>query len=118
MKKYIYLLFMLICIAGCEKPEEDLLLVPSSNADIVRFRIYQNQNIFFDGSIDKEENTIQITIPEGISKINIRPEVLISAGATVTPKSGDPQDFTTPVEYTVVSESGKSTKTYMVTVTY
>lgn len=109
---------MLVCITGCAKPEEELLPVPSPNADIVRFRIYQNQNIFFDGSIDKEDNTIQITIPEGISKDNIRPEVLISEGATVTPKSGERQDFTTPVEYTVVSESGENTKTYIVTVTY
>lgn len=118
MKKYIYLLFVLVCIIGCETPEDGLVPMPSSNADIVRFRIYQNQNIFFDGNIDNEENTIQITIPEGISKNNIRPEVLISAGATVTPKSGEVQDFTTPVEYTVVSESGESTKTYIVTVTY
>lgn len=52
MKKYIYLFFMLMCIVSCEKPEEGLVAEKSVNADIVRFRIYQNQNVFFDGTID------------------------------------------------------------------
>ena len=43
MKKYIYLFFMLMCIVSCEKPEEGLVAEKSVNADIVRFRIYQNQ---------------------------------------------------------------------------
>ena len=54
MKKYIYLFFMLMCIVSCEKPEEGLVAEKSVNADIVRFRIYQNQNVFFDGTIDQE----------------------------------------------------------------
>ena len=107
MKKYIYLFFMLMCIVSCEKPEEGLVAEKSVNADIVRFRIYQNQNVFFDGTIDQEGNTVQVTIP-----------VLVSAGAVVTPKSGELQDFTNPVEYKVVSENGENTKTYMITVNY
>ena len=58
------------------------------------------------------------TIPEGIDKSAIRPQVLVSAGAVVTPKSGELQDFTNPVEYKVVSENGENTKTYMITVNY
>ena len=99
-------------------PEEGLVAEKSVNADIVRFRIYQNQNIFFDGTIDQEGNTVQVTIPEGIDKSAIRPQVLVSAGAVVTPKSGELQDFTNPVEYKVVSENGENTKTYMITVNY
>ena len=34
---------MLMCIVSCEKPEEGLVAEKSVNADIVRFRIYQNQ---------------------------------------------------------------------------
>lgn len=59
-----------------------------------------------------------LTIPEGIDKRTIRPEVLISEGAVVTPKTGELQDFTNPVEYKVVSENGENTKTYKVTVNY
>ncbi len=43
----------------------------------------------FDGTIDQEGNTVQVTIPEGIDKSAIRPQVLVSAGAVVTPKSGN-----------------------------
>ena len=118
MKRYIYLFFMLMCIVSCEKPEEGVMPEKSVNANIVRFRIYQNQNLFFDGTIDSEENTVVLTIPDGIDKHTIRPEVLISEGAIVTPKSGELQDFTNPVEYKVVSENGENTKTYKVTVNY
>ena len=52
MKRYIYLFFMLMCIVSCEKPEEGVMPEKSVNANIVRFRIYQNQNLFFDGTID------------------------------------------------------------------
>ena len=75
MKRYIYLFFMLMCIVSCEKPEEGLMPEKSVNANIVRFRIYQNQNLFFDGTINAEENTVVLTIPEGIDKYN-------SAGST------------------------------------
>ena len=118
MKRYIYLFFMLMCIVSCEKPEEGVMPEKSVNANIVRFRIYQNQNFFFDGTIDAEENTVVLTIPDGIDEHTIRPEVLISEGAIVTPKSGELQDFTNPVEYKVVSENGENTKTYKVTVNY
>ena len=50
MKRYIYLFFMLMCIVSCEKPEEGVMPEKSVNANIVRFRIYQNQNLFFDGT--------------------------------------------------------------------
>lgn len=118
MKRYIYLVFMLMCIISCEKPEEGLVAAKSTNADIVRFRIYQNQNLFFDGTIDKEGNTVQVTIPQGIDKSALRPQVLVSSGAVVTPRSGELQDFTHPVEYKVISEDGENTKTYTITVNY
>lgn len=118
MKTYIYLFFMLMCIVSCEKPEEGLVAEKSTNADIVRFRIYQNQNIFFDGAINNDEHTVQVTVPTGIDKTAIRPQVLVSAGAVVSPGSGELQDFTQPVEYKVVSEDGENTKTYTITVNY
>ena len=119
MKKYIYLLFALVCLFSCEKPEEGLVPAPSNNAEIVRFRVYQNQNVYFDGAIDQEALTIEVTgIPSGIDLSAIRPEILVSEGAVVTPASGDVQNFTVPVDYTVVSESGENTQIYTVTVTH
>ncbi len=118
MKKYIFLFFILIGIAGCEKPEEGMEAVPSVNAKIVRFRIYQSQNIYFDGTINQEDGFINITIPSGIDRTGIYPEILISSGAEMTPKSGEKQNFTSPVIYKVVSEDGVHTQTYEVIVNY
>lgn len=42
------------------------------------------------------------------------PIIVVSAGATVTPKSEEMVDFSVPVKYTVVSEDGITTKEYTV----
>jgi hypothetical protein len=114
--KYILLATLFIGGYACEQPENDIETQLSINAMIVRFRIYQNQNIFFDGVI--RENTILVTIPEGIDKTNIYPEILLSAGATCNPASGTLQDFTNAVTYTVTSENKKVTNTYEVVVNH
>ncbi|MBR6067004.1 MAG: choice-of-anchor J domain-containing protein [Bacteroidales bacterium] len=46
----------------------------------------------------------------------IAPVVTISNGASVDPASGDPQDFTTPVTYTVTAEDGTTQHAYTVTI--
>lgn len=116
MKKFLYMFFLLLTLAGCGKPEDDVIPYPSVNADIVRFRIYQNANIFYDGEIDNESSQITVTLPAGFDKTVIRPEVLISKGATVVPASGETQDFTQGVAYTVTSENRVNKKTYTVIV--
>ena len=117
MKKYIYLFIMLVCImSSCTRPEDGLVIPPSINANLTRFRVYRN--IYFDATIDQEAHTVSLTIPEGIDKTTIRPEIIVSEGAVVTPASGAMQDFTNPVEYTVVSPNGETTNVYTVTVNY
>ena len=119
MKKYIYLFIMLVCImSSCTRPEDGLVIPSSINANLTRFRVYQNRNIYFDATIDQEAHTVSLTIPEGIDKTTIRPEIIVSEGAVVTPASGAMQDFTNPVEYTVVSPNGETTNVYTVTVNY
>ena len=59
MKKYIYLFIMLVCImSSCTRPEDGLVIPPSINANLTRFRVYQNQNIYFDATIDQEAHTV------------------------------------------------------------
>ena len=94
------------------------MIPPNANADLTRFRVYQNQNIFYDAAIDQEALTVTLTIPEGIDKRTIRPEIIVSEGAVVTPASGALVDFTNPVEYTVVSQNGERTNVYTVTINY
>lgn len=59
-----------------------------------------------------------IVLMEGIPDANLKnivPTIVVSKGATITPKSGVAQDFTKPIVYTVVSEDGITTKKYTVT---
>jgi hypothetical protein len=75
------------------------------------------------GIIDQNANpkTITLTVPEGTDLRSLRPEIYYR-GASVSPKSGQPQDFTGPdgkpktVEYTVRAYNGTNKTTYNVSV--
>ncbi|MGB8328198.1 MAG: hypothetical protein WCE48_11545 [Steroidobacteraceae bacterium] len=59
-------------------------------------------------------NTVALTVPYGTSLTALTPTIAIT-GASVSPASGVPQNFTSPVTYTVTAANG-STKAYTVTV--
>ncbi|MDR1916062.1 MAG: hypothetical protein LBQ58_05765 [Synergistaceae bacterium] len=68
------------------------------------------------GSINDAEGTISLKLPNGTDRTQLSPEIaLTDADSTVSPKSGEPQDFTNPVVYTV--KAGDAEKKYTVTVT-
>lgn len=114
MNKYIIFFFLLLGLGACKAPDQDVVPAKSAAAKIVRFRIYQNVNTFYDATIG--DSTIVITIPIEVDRSTLRPEVLVSSGAIVSPKSGEIENFTGIFNYTVVSESGKITKVYAVEV--
>ncbi len=60
-------------------------------------------------------NAIALTVPYGTDVTNLTPTVTIT-GASVSPASGVPRDFSSPVTYTVTAADG-STQNYTVTVT-
>ena len=63
------------------------------------------------GTIDDKHGTIELKVPENTDVTAIKPRLVISDYATVTPESGAEVDFTSPVIYTVTSQSGtKQTK--------
>ena len=64
-------------------------------------------------------NEIKFSIPEGMDPAKLVPSISVSDKAVVKLdgkdyKNGDPYDFTSQVVMTIVSESGKTTKTYSV----
>lgn len=67
------------------------------------------------GVIDEEAKTISLTVPYGTDVTGLVPTILY-AGETVSPASGEANDFTGPVTYTVTASDG-STQDYTVTVT-
>jgi hypothetical protein len=66
-----------------------------------------------EGSING--TNISITLPAGTAIADLVPEITVSPKATVSPASGEAQDFTGPVSYTVTAEDG-TTQAYIVTV--
>ncbi len=70
----------------------------------------------YSAEIDEAKSAVALTLPRGLSPV-FAPEIAVSEFATVTPGSGETQDFTEPVKYKVTSESGRRSKTYTVTVT-
>jgi hypothetical protein len=68
------------------------------------------------GVIDEEAKTINAIVPHGTNLGSLAPTITVSPGATVSPASGEVQDFTSQVVYTVTAENGTQA-VYTVTVT-
>ncbi len=86
----------------------------SSEKNITSFTFDQT-NPPSQGNIDQTGKRITVDVPAGTDVTNLTPTIETTQGSTVVPASGEPQDFSTPVEYTVTAEDGTS-DTYTVTV--
>jgi hypothetical protein len=86
---------------------------PSSEAEILTFNIAEQTG---DAIINSELATITVEVCFGTDLTNLSPSITISPLATIDPTSGIPQNFTTPVEYTVTAED-ITQKVWTVTVT-
>lgn len=64
--------------------------------------------------INDAASTVTLDLPKGMSSV-FAPEIEVSEFATITPASGEVQDFSSPVKYKVKAQNGSS-KTYTVTV--
>jgi|GEM_PF-488743 len=83
---------------------------PSGENDILSFHAAGSA-----GVIDPARHTVTVTVPFGTDVTGLAPELTVSDKAAVTPASGVPQNFGSPVAYTVTAEDG-STQTWLVTV--
>ena len=68
-----------------------------------------------EGEIDELNKTVTVQLPQGIDVTELVPTIVVSEGATVNPASGEAQDFTNPVTYTVTAMNG-TTAEYTVSV--
>ncbi|MDY0324169.1 MAG: fibronectin type III domain-containing protein, partial [Candidatus Carbobacillus sp.] len=82
----------------------------SNQKDILTFAIYGQI-----GSSVIGANTIDVEMGWQSNVAGLTPTLTVSALATVSPVSGQTQDFTNPLTYTVTAENG-TTKEYIVTV--
>ncbi len=86
---------------------------PSSDAGIITFGIDGQTG---EAVIDTVNHTVSVEMPFGTDVTALAPTLEVSAGATVVPASGEPQDFSNPVTYTVTAEDGTTTVEWTVTV--
>ena len=71
-------------------------------------------NELYVGIIDQVAHTITVSVPIGTDIKTLIPNIKTTDGATVSPQSGLPCDFTNPVDFTVTYNTASTT--YKVTV--
>ncbi|MBD0778973.1 leucine-rich repeat domain-containing protein [Maribacter sp. ANRC-HE7] len=114
----IILLFLMIGLTGCSKDDDSgsKEIAKSSEKQITSF-VFRSANTFFQtdlvATIDKENKTVDVTVPPDADVSSLLPEIKISKGATIDKTTA--QNFTQPVIYVVTAEDG-STATYTITV--
>lgn len=89
----------------------DTPVTPVTGAKITAFSV-----LGVDGVIDQSAGTITVTLPAGTDMTAVAPSVTVTAGAVVSPVSGEVVNLTAPVVYTVTL--GEDTSSYTVTVKY
>lgn len=87
-------------------------VVPNSGNDILSFVLAEQTE---EGTIDNENNTIDIEVETGTNLNGLIPAITISEGATIAPESGTIQNFSSPFTYIVTAEDG-TPKTWTVNV--
>lgn len=106
-----------IILSSCFKDE-----APNAEADIVKctlpVEILTDREIDYYKAIDNESGKfpLDIEVVHGTDLSELAPAFELTPGASISPASGSKQDFNSPVEYTVTSESGEWKKTYMVNI--
>ncbi len=97
-----------IIMFGCSKIDS-----PPNNAKAITEFKFISQDAT--GIITETTHTIAITVPYGTDVTSLIPTIT-HTGTSISPASGETQNFTNPVTYTVTAADG-STQTYQVTVT-
>lgn len=100
--KHICQLFFIMSLAwlyACQSPQG--LTTPPT---ILTFEMGGVKAV--SSSIDQQQKIITIELPYQTSLTNLTPEIKVSDGASIVPKSGAPQNFTQKVYYTLTSADG------------
>lgn len=101
----------LISASGNTGGDDNDPVTPVTGAKITAFSV-----LGVDGVIDQSAGTITVTLPDGTDVTAVAPSVTVTAGAVVSPVSGEVVNLTAPVIYTVTL--GEDTSSYTVTVKY
>ena len=117
MKKTRIYFSTLLCLSflllGCDRENDINRLPPANLRNIESFVLnpYSNPGnvtMKFTATIDESSRTIRLKLPKDLRLDSIRPAILVSPWASVSPMNLELVDLTKDtVEYTVTAESGK-----------
>ncbi|WP_103867540.1 DUF5018 domain-containing protein [Aquimarina sp. I32.4] len=89
--------------------------------EILSFSLQNANNpalsIDIESVLDQDNHTISILVPYGTDITALQPNIMLSEGTTINPQSGQVNNFTDAVTYTVTAQDG-STQQYQATVEY
>jgi len=89
-------------------------VLKNDKSDILGFEFKDIAGKSYTAEIDGDD--VFLELPEGTPLGSLTPEIAISSGATILPKSGEVQNFEELRFYEVFSEDGKVQKTYRVNI--
>jgi len=92
--------------------------IKSPAKDILSFTIKKelNTNLTADIKALIDGTNITVSVPEGTKITKLKPTIILSEKASVSPANEVEQDFTNPVKYNVMAQDG-TTKEYTITIT-
>ncbi|MFW5700035.1 MAG: T9SS type A sorting domain-containing protein [Bacteroidota bacterium] len=89
-------------------------LAPNTETDIIAFELIEQTGA---ASIDPANHKVDIEVENGTDLTSLTPTIEISDGAIINPASGENQDFSATVVYTVTAEDSVTTRDWNVVVT-
>lgn len=76
---------------------------PENEKEILEFSFPE---FLIDAQVDNVAKTVRAYFPNGADVTHLVPQIVVSERASITPASGEAQDFTNPVVYTVTAANG------------
>lgn len=96
-----------LVLTSCIRPE-----APNAEADILSVEI---EGITTLSEPVITNNSVTMRIKPVPDRSALKASFTLTPGATISPEDGTPQDFSSPVKYTVTSEDGQWSKDYTIT---
>ncbi len=95
-------------------------ILPNNESELLSFvfEAFNNEELSEDivGEIDQENRRVNLTLPFGVSRASLIPSITVSAEATISPNSGQVQDFSEEIAYLVTAEDTTGRTIYIVDV--
>ncbi|MCK8521897.1 DUF5018 domain-containing protein [Aquimarina sp. D1M17] len=117
MKKFTFLIYLFtitsLTLVSCA--DDDAQDIEESSANLIVSFSFDIDSETYTGTIDDTNNTINLVLPFKTELTSLSPTIDISTKAEVAPLSGEAQNFTDAIIYTVTAENG-DTRTYTVNV--